>query len=137
MHQQSKGCVAWGVDVKKAILSWAKRGIEGFKKKLWSSSELRILELKNKLWSSSQIANSQLRDYLVGLSNYDDLKNQKDNMIELTLSLAPPLLLLVTSGLETQIHILIIWSKNHILFSFSSLKNLIHMTKKMIFYKEL
>ena len=30
------------------------------------------------------IANGQFRDYLVGLSNYDDLIIQKDNMIELT-----------------------------------------------------
>ena len=62
----------------------------------------------------------QIKDYLVGLSNYDVLIIQKDNMIELTLSLAPPLLLLVTSGLETKIQILIIWSKNYILVFFSS-----------------
>ena len=108
------------------------RDASASKKKLWSSSELRILELKNKLWSSSQIANSQLRDYLVGLSNYDDLIIQKDKMIELTLSLAPPLLLLVTSGLETKIQILIIWSKNYILVFFLQKPDI--SDKKMIFF---
>ena len=51
-----------------------------WKDELWLA-QLRIVELKHKkkLWSSSQIANGQFRDYLVGLSNYDDLIIQNEN----------------------------------------------------------